>query len=177
MRELLSIVIVFVCLFALGFSALYSIPYAFERVGDNPKPGARRMFAVYTVVGIAAPTAVLICFLVVGVAVLALPDNDLRATITRVSLMLGMFIVAAQVVLMPIAHRQIEDKANSEAAEVRGRRERSEEKLVEKIDKVQEVAEAVEEAHEKRHTEARSREKEHHEIQKRHESQEEGEGK
>lgn len=114
---ILALVVVVVCVAALLVSALYSIPYAARRVRAHPRPGARRTFAVFTVIGIAAPSLVVVCFLTVGITVLTVEDMQVRAAINRSVLLVGILILAAQVVLVPIGHRYIQDQAEREARE------------------------------------------------------------
>lgn len=113
--DALAILVVILCLSALAVSAFFSIPYALRRVRAYPKPGAARTFALTTLLGILAPTAVVGCFLTLGVAILTLPDGTLRQSITRPVLFLGVVILWAQVILVPIGHRYIQEQAIREA--------------------------------------------------------------
>lgn len=114
---ILALIVIVVCVAALLVSGLYSIPYAVRRVRANPEPGARRAFAVLTLLQILAPTLVVVCFLVSGIGALAIEDLPTRQAVVRSSLVVGIVILAAQVVLVPVGHRYVQEMAEREAGE------------------------------------------------------------
>lgn len=122
MLTVLALVIIVVCVSALLVSVFYSIPYALRRVRLYPEPGARRTFAVLTLVGILAPTVVVVIFLMVGVIAITVDDPMLRSAILRPLLLIIVMSVAAQVALVPVGHRQVEEQAKREADDREERR-------------------------------------------------------
>lgn len=114
MLDVIALVVVVVGVSSLAVSLGYSLPAAVARIALYPAGGARRSFAWLALYQTVAPTVVILSFLVVGIAVLALPDAPVRTALTRLTLLIAVLVSSAQVVLTPIAHRHIQELADEE---------------------------------------------------------------
>lgn len=104
----LALLIVAVSLAALAAAFLYSIPQAVSRIRFYREPGPYRTWAYFNLALVLVPVISLVLFFVVGGSVLALDDGPVRQLIVRFCITAVVFLLSAQVILVPLATRRIE---------------------------------------------------------------------